>query len=85
MNGRLAMAAFLHSVRINAADYDEVVVYLAGLIEQEREIETIFHIALLMTDCIKPGLKDGYIRFPGRSRCLRRRETGISRSETRRA
>ncbi|WP_426227932.1 hypothetical protein [Pararhizobium sp. DWP3-4] len=63
MNGRLAMAEFLQSVRTKAAEYDEVVVYLAEMIEQEREIETIFHLALLMTDCIKPGLKDGYIRF----------------------
>ena len=63
MNGRLAMAEFLQSVRTEAAEYDEVVVYLAELIEQEREIETIFHLALLMADCIKPGLKDGYIRF----------------------
>ncbi|URK87536.1 hypothetical protein LP421_05840 [Rhizobium sp. RCAM05350] len=63
MNGRLAMAEFLQSVRTNAADYDEVVVYLADLIEQERDIQAIFHLALLMTDCIKPGLKDGYIRF----------------------
>lgn len=63
MNGRLAMAEFLQSVRTNAADYDEVVVYLAGLIEQERDIQSIFHLALLMTDCIRPGLKDGYIRF----------------------
>ncbi|CAN7362460.1 hypothetical protein LJR098_003034 [Rhizobium sp. LjRoot98] len=63
MNGRLALAAFLQSVRTNGADYDEVVVYLAELIEQERNIESIFHLALLMADCIKPGLKDGYIRF----------------------
>ena len=63
MNGRLAMAEFLKSVRTNAQDYDEVVVYLAGLIEQERNIDSIFHLALMMTDCIKPGLKDGYIRF----------------------
>ncbi|MCV9996683.1 hypothetical protein OE766_00300 [Pararhizobium sp. YC-54] len=63
MNGRLAMAEFLQSVRTNAADYDEVVVYLAELIEQERDIQSIFHLALLMTDCIRPGLKDGYIRF----------------------
>lgn len=63
MNGRLAMAEFLQSVRTNAADYDEVVVYLAEMIEQERDIQSIFHLALLMTDCIKPGLKDGYIRF----------------------
>lgn len=63
MNGRLAVAEFLQGVRTNAADYDEVVVYLAELIEQERDIDSIFHLALLMTDCIKPGLKDGYIRF----------------------
>jgi hypothetical protein len=62
-NGRLALAVFLQRVRTNAADYDEVVVYLAELMEQERDIESIFHLALLMTDCIKPGLKDGYIRF----------------------
>ncbi|KQY22619.1 hypothetical protein [Rhizobium sp. Root483D2] len=63
MNGRLAMAEFLKSVRTNAQVYDEVVVYLAGLIEQERNIDSIFHLALMMTDRIKPGLKDGYIRF----------------------
>jgi hypothetical protein len=63
MNGRLAMAEFLQSVRTNATDYDGVVVYLAEMIEQERDIDSIFHLALLMTDCIKPGLKDGYIRF----------------------
>lgn len=63
MNGRLAMAEFLRSVRTNAANYDEVVVYLAELIEQERDIDSIFHLALLMTDCIKPGLKDEYVRF----------------------
>ncbi|WP_455271292.1 hypothetical protein [Rhizobium herbae] len=63
MNGRLALAEFLQNVRTNASDYDEVVVYLAELIEQERDIQSIFHLALLMADCIKPGLKDGYIRF----------------------
>ncbi len=63
MNGRLAMAAFLRNVQANAADYDEVVRYLAELIEQERDIQSIFHLAVLMTDCIKPGLKDSYVRF----------------------
>ncbi|MCV9960857.1 hypothetical protein OIU34_02995 [Pararhizobium sp. BT-229] len=63
MNGRLAMAAFLRNVQANAEDYDEVVRYLAELIEQERDIQSIFHLAVLLADCVKPGLKDGYVRF----------------------
>ncbi|MBP1857219.1 glycosyltransferase family protein [Rhizobium herbae] len=63
MNGRLALAPFLRNVQTNAGDYDEVVHYLAELIGQEQDIQSIFHLAVLMTDCIKPGLKDGYVRF----------------------
>jgi hypothetical protein len=62
-NGRIALSAFLRNVREKPGDYDEVVHYLAELIEAERDIQSIFQLAVLMTDCIKPGLKDGYVRF----------------------
>lgn len=62
-NGRIAMSAFLRDVRERPEDYDEVVHYLAELIAAERDIQSIFQLAVLLADCVKPGLKDGYIRF----------------------
>ncbi len=62
-NGSIAMSAFLRDVRERPGDYDEVVCYLAELIEAERDIQSIFQLAVLLADCVKPGLKDGYVRF----------------------
>ena len=63
MNGRLSMAPFLRRVEEQSSDYNEVVQYLAQLIRDENDIQTIFSLAVLLADCIRPGLKDGYVRF----------------------
>ena len=62
-NCRITLAGFLRQVREQPEIYDETVVYLAELIGQEQELDQIVSLCILMTDCIKPGLKDGYVRF----------------------
>ncbi|MDQ0320690.1 hypothetical protein QO002_002828 [Pararhizobium capsulatum DSM 1112] len=33
------------------------------MIAQEQQLDTTSQLAGYLTDCIRPGLKDGYVRF----------------------
>lgn len=63
MNCRVLLADFLRQVRQTPEKYDETVTYIAGLIGEEQDIDSIIQLSVLLTDCIQPGLKDRYIRF----------------------
>ncbi|WP_156392459.1 hypothetical protein [Rhizobium sp. Root482] len=63
MNARVTLAGFLRQVREQPEIFDETVVYLCQLIEQEQDLDQIVSLCILLTDCIRPGLKDGYVRF----------------------
>jgi len=60
---RIALATFIRDVQANAEKFDETTRYLVELIEQETDLNSIFQIALMLTDCIQPGLKERYVRF----------------------
>ncbi|WEZ83201.1 hypothetical protein P6U16_20450 [Rhizobium sp. 32-5/1] len=63
MNCRISLATFVREVRANPEKYDETTLYLVELIEAETQLDAIFQIALVLTDCVQPGLKERYVRF----------------------
>ncbi len=63
MNCRVLLSDFLRQVRQSPEKYDETVTYIAGLIAEEQDIDSIVQLSVLLTDFIQPGLKDRYIRF----------------------
>ncbi len=63
MNCRVALATFVREARANPERFDETALYLVELIENETDLKTIFQIALMLTDCVQPGLKERYVRF----------------------
>ncbi|WP_075292713.1 hypothetical protein [Pararhizobium arenae] len=60
---RLFLAAFLRSVIENPDRFDEMTRYIVDLIAAEQRLDSIFQLSVYLTDCIKPGLKDGYVRY----------------------
>ncbi|CAN7481741.1 hypothetical protein LJR030_004950 [Rhizobium sp. LjRoot30] len=54
---------YLNIVKQSPEKYSKTMQYLADMALNQLEIDTRFHIALMMADDIKPGLKNGYIEF----------------------
>lgn len=54
---------FLNQVIRQPADYSEKIRYLTELAMQETNAFGRFQLAIIMADELKPGLKDGYVRF----------------------
>lgn len=54
---------YLRQVKQSPEKYSETMRYLADLALEEVDMMSRFHIALVMADNIKPGLKNGYIEF----------------------
>lgn len=54
---------YLNFVKETPEKYSKTMKYLTDLALKELEVDTRFHIALMMADDIKPGLKNGYIEF----------------------
>ena len=55
--------SYLRQVKQSPEKYSETMRYLADLALEEVDMMSRFHIALVMADNIKPGLKNGYIEF----------------------
>lgn len=63
MNCRIALTTFVREAGANPEKFDETTLYLVERIEAETQLDVIFQLALMLTDCIQPGLKDRYVRF----------------------
>ncbi|MEA3535177.1 hypothetical protein [Rhizobium sp. CC-YZS058] len=59
----VSLGAFVAAVRARPCDYDEVAVYLTELLAEETELNGIFALALMIADCLQPGLRERYVRF----------------------
>lgn len=60
---RMFLKPFLNSVVETPERFDETTCYIAGLVAAEQQLDTVFQLSVYLSDCIRPGLKDGYIRF----------------------
>ncbi|MDO9418710.1 hypothetical protein [Pararhizobium sp.] len=63
MNCRIALSTFLRKVRDEPEKYDEISRYLAGMIEENPNVDNAFQISVMLMDSIQPGLKDRYVSF----------------------
>jgi len=54
---------YLREVDKSPEKYSETMRYLTDLALKQPDVASRFHIALMMADDIKPGLKNGYIEF----------------------
>lgn len=57
------MNGFLNQVTRDPTDYSERMRYLVELASAEGQAFARFQLGLLMVDELRPGLKDGYLRF----------------------
>lgn len=57
------MNAFTNHVLLDPTDFSERMRYLVDLARKEDQAFARFQLGLLMVDELKPGLKEGYLRF----------------------
>lgn len=60
---RMLLKPFLESVAEAPDRFDETTRYIAEMVAAEQRLDTIFQLSVYLSDCIKPGLKDGYVQF----------------------
>lgn len=60
---RMFLKPFLQSVVETPEKFDETTRYIAELVAVEQRLDMVFQLAVYLSDCIRPGLKDGYVRF----------------------